>query len=322
MKKECVICTKFTGKRTCKLKDNKIICPACCVSIRNHDCEGCIHYKFSKEYQNSKHKHSKIKHFIIEINEEIEESVDHALELVEKDFFEKGETIIKQLIKDHPQNHQVQYAMGVLHALRGQHDEAIEYFDKATDIFPYFLEAYFNKAVAYKNKLDIKNMVRAFQSVIEIGDSKNEVVKQAKSFIGELEQQTLKSEGINLELYLKAMEKFEKALYHMKNQEWKKAIFYFRECLAINKKHPQSYGNIGICYSKLGQKEQALEAFDEALEIDPNYELAIINRSIVASLKNGEELTGDVEQIDYYKESAIKKRPYIQSFFQKLNQPK
>ena len=107
----------------------------------------------------------------------------------------------------------------------------------------------------------------------------------------------------------------------MNKQNLEKAIFYFKECIAINKnkKHPQSYGNIGICYAKLGQKEQALRAFDKALEIDPNYELAIVNRAITESLKDNEEFKVDkIESIEYYKEYPIKKRSYIQSVIEKI----
>ena len=319
MTKECLICKKSRGKRVCRLNNNELICPRCCALIRDQGCEGCPYYKFSKRYQAAKHLKSGDKHFIIEMNEEVEKSVDHALRLIEKGSFEKGEAMITELMKDHPRNHLVQFARGVLYAVKEQHDKAIEYFDRAIIIFPYFMEAYFNKAVAYQKKLDVGNMIKAYQKVIEIGDPKDAQVKQAKGFLLDLEKQTLKDEGINLETYLKSIEKFEKALSYMNKQNLEKAIFYFKECIAINKKHPQSYGNMGICYAKLGQKEQALWAFDKALEIDPNYELAIVNRAIVESLKDNEKFKVDkIESIEYYKDYPMKKRSYIQSVIEKI----
>jgi Tfp pilus assembly protein PilF len=59
---------------------------------------------------------------------------------------------------------------------------------------------------------------------------------------------------------------------------------------------------MGICYAKLGKKEQAMTAFDKALEIDPNYELAILNKAATESLKEGEVLDGGVGMTNYYKE--------------------
>jgi len=319
MIKECVICKKSRGKRVCRLNNNESICPRCCALIRDQGCEGCPYHEFSKRYQATKYIKSGDKHFIIEMNEEVEKTVDHALKLIEKGSFEKGEAMITELMKDHPRNHLVQYASGVLYAFKEQYDEAIEYFDRAIIIFPYFMEAYFNKAVTYQKKLDVGNMIKAYQKVIEIGDPKDAQVKQAKGFLFDLEKQTLKNEGINLETYLKCMAKFEKAFSYLNKQNPEKAIFYFKECIAINKKHPQSYGNMGICYAKLGQKEQALWAFDKALEIDPNYELAIVNRAITESLKDNEKFKVDkIESIEYYKEYPIKKRSYIQSVIEKI----
>ena len=105
----------------------------------------------------------------------------------------------------------------------------------------------------------------------------------------------------------------------MNHKQWEKAIVKFKECLALNKTHPQSYGNMGICYSKLGQKEKAIAALDKALEIDPTYELAMVNRAVIESLKDGEKMEGDsVESIEYVKEYPMKKKSYIQSLIQKI----
>lgn len=319
MKQTCVICRKSRGKRTCQVQRNAVVCPPCCSSIRNQDCEGCRHYTFSQQYQVSKYHDSGTKHFLIEINEEVKQSVDHALELLEKQFFQDGKRIIQNLMQKHPRNHFVQYAMGVYYALKEDYDTALEYFDNAIQIFPYFVEAYFNKAVAYQKKLDIRNMIQAFQKVVEIGNPREEHVRQAKGNLAQFEQHLLHHDGINLESYFKGMDQFEKAFEYMNNQEWEQAILHFKKCIAINPKHPQSYGNMGICYGKLGQKAQALEAFDKALEIDPNYEPAMVNRMVVESLKEGEKLPSDkVESIEYYREYPMKKKSYIQSLLQKL----
>lgn len=66
---------------------------------------------------------------------------------------------------------------------------------------------------------------------------------------------------------------------------------------------------MGICYAHLGKKQEALAAFDKALELDPDYEPAILNRSIVNSLKKGEKLGAEFVAIEYYKDRTEKKRP-------------
>lgn len=318
-KTKCVKCMQKKGKRSCKQHNNEFLCPLCCAEFRDIACEGCSYYEEAKKYIATKSEKPEVKHFYAEINEEVENTVDQALAQVERGAIEKGEAIILELKKKHPRNHTVFYGLGVVHALKGQYDEGIKYFDKAIDIFPYFMEAYFNKAVACQKKLDIGNMIRAYQKVIAVGDPNDKCVQQAKSFLFDLEQQIFNDEGVNLEAYLKSMDKFEKAVSYMNNQEWEKAIFYFKECLAITKKHHQSYGNMGICHAKLGRKEDALVAFDKALDIDPNYELAMVNRLMTESLKDGEKLeSGRVSSVEYLKEYPMKKRSYIQSVVQQL----
>ena len=322
-KRRCVVCGKNKARRICALHNNEMICSLCCAETRNsEDCEGCRYFTTAARYHSSKARKSESKHFMIEINEEVENTVDRALALVEKGDIEKGETMISDLKKDHPLSHVVHYGLGVVHAFKGQNDEAVECFEKATDIFPYFLEAHFNKGVAYKNKLDIGNTVKAFKKVIEIGDPEDSIVKQAGNVIKEMERGMLKTEGIDLETYLECQKRFDEAFSCMEKQEWEKAIDGFKACLIKGKKHPQSYGNMGLCYAQLGQKAEALAAFDKALEIDPTYEPAILNRAIVESLEEGKTLEGsEMTSVEYYKDFSLKKRDLAQYLLEKLVAP-
>jgi len=163
------------------------------------------------------------------------------------------------------------------------------------------------------------NTIEAFKEVIAIGDPKDSTVKQARNFIEEIEKNILKTNGIDLNTYLECQEKFDEAFSCMKKQEWQKAIDGFKACLIKNKKHPQSYGNMGLCYGFLGQKAKALAAFDRALEIDPAYEPAILNRTAVESLEEGEKLEGTkMDTIEYYKDFTLKKKSFTRYILQKL----
>jgi Flp pilus assembly protein TadD len=91
----------------------------------------------------------------------------------------------------------------------------------------------------------------------------------------------------------------------MQNREYERAIAEFQNVLKLNKTNAQTHGNLGLCYAFLGHKEKAIQAFDQALAIDPEYEPATMNKAIVLSLKNGEKLPDDsVKTIEYYKEVA------------------
>jgi lipoprotein NlpI len=77
----------------------------------------------------------------------------------------------------------------------------------------------------------------------------------------------------------------------MTKKKWQLAIDGFRKVLSLVPRHHQSLGNLGICYAMLGQKKRAIEALDKALELNPSYEFALRNRSLIERLDEGEPLS-------------------------------
>ncbi len=106
-----------------------------------------------------KKKAVKKKHFIIELNEELDSKVDAAMTLIEKGRIDQSAVIMEELMSVRPDYHSVQYGMGVVYAFSRRYDEAIRCFKESLEIFPYFVEAQFNMATAYKEKLDLGNAI-------------------------------------------------------------------------------------------------------------------------------------------------------------------
>jgi tetratricopeptide (TPR) repeat protein len=253
-----------------------------------------------------KKKNKSFKQSAMRIDPQIFDAVDQALEIAERGKVSDAEKIISELLKQHPNIHIVQYAMGVICIMNGQYDESTTYFDKAIEIYPHFVEAWFNKASSHQKKLEIEEMIQAFQKVVELGDPTQNFVRDAKTIIANLELNIRKEHGLTLDAYFKGWRKFKEAFASMEQGEWEKALRGFQEVLAIDPKHTQSYGNMGICYAQLGYKQKALEAFDKALEIDPEYAPALLNRAQVSALNEGEKLKDEIKftAIDYYKETS------------------
>jgi tetratricopeptide (TPR) repeat protein len=304
---------KVKGKRVCQLKAGALICPHCCAKIRNPDCQGCFYYAQAQRYAAEKVQTSKTPHFMMLVDPEVDEAVDQALAMIESGNRLGGEPIIADLLKKHPDLHTVQYAMGVVCAMKGQYDESIEYFNKAIEIFPNFVEAWFNKGVSYQRQLKAEDAIRAFQKVIELGEPADEFVRHANNLVKDIEKKLREHNDITLDDYIKSKDKFDEAFARMQKQHWQQALEGFQTVIALNPNHPQSYGNMGICYAQLGRKQEALAALDKALELDPNYEPALLNREIVASLAEGEKLPGDrLNSVEYYKDYPLKKRSLLE----------
>ncbi|MFA6011697.1 MAG: tetratricopeptide repeat protein [Desulfobacteraceae bacterium] len=245
---------------------------------------------------------------------DIENVVDDALRLFEEGERRQGEKILEKLRKKHGQHPHVIFGLGVLEAFDNNVDKAILLFKRATQISPDLAAAHFNLGVAYQKKFQIPGMVTAFRRVVEIGEAGGYMVKHAQDMLNMLEKQTKETDGISLDEYLFGYEIFNQGVEYMTSQSWDDAIAKFEETIKITPKHVQSYGNLGICYSSLGRQEEALRAYDKAIELDPNYEPALINRRIAESLKEGECLGGQVKTIEYYNEYSLKNRSYIEEY--------
>lgn len=299
---KCVICLNAKGKRSCKIRAGSPVCSGCCAKTRNSDCSGCSHYVDAERYGIDKMKKSNFKDFTALIDPELDKAVDNALKFAEKGNLAKGELLLSGLREKHPNVYKVQFGMGTLHAMKGNYAESIFFLNKCLETFPYFVEAWFNKAVSHKNLLDIGNTIKSFRKVIEFGDREDHLVITALKALRDMETSISRDYGLSLDLYLESMDEFDSAFSQMRNKEYEKAIAGFRNVLQFNKNHPQSYGNIGLCCSFLGKREEALAAFDRALEIDPNYQPAQTNKAILLSLPEGEKMPdGYIKTVDFYK---------------------
>lgn len=313
---KCVLCLVAKGKRVCKINDNSLICPICCAKTRTSECDGCIYYAQAAKYGKKRTFNQKPAKFGMPINLDVNEKVDQALALVEKGKITSGEKIISELFNEYPDIAMVQYAMGVIYAMKSYHDRAIPYFNKAIEINPYLVEAWFNKGAAHQKRLEIGEAINAYQKVVELGDPSEHFVGHAKDFIETIEKQVKQDSGLSLDGYLKTMEIFNAAYAAMEKMEWEKAISGFKKVLASDPQHTQSYGNLGVCYGHLGLKQEALNALDKALALNPKYEPAIVNRKAIASLENGENLSkARYKSIDYYKDYPIKKKSLFKEIF-------
>ncbi len=303
---KCVVCSKVKGKRICQLHAGAFICPRCCAQIRHAECEGCSYYAQAEDYALKKTPRSTQQPFIMRIDPKVDEEVDHALERIERGNWLAGESSLGKLLKQHPDLHTVQFAMGVLRAKQKRYSEAIEYFDRAIAIFPAFVEAWFNKGVAYKEQLDIDEMIRSFQKVLELGSPADDFVQQAQDIMASFEQHLRRDSGATVDEYLQAKALFDHAFAMMERRQWQHALDGFQAVIALNPTHPQSYGNMGICYGYLGRKQEALAAFDRALALDPHYEPAQLNRRVVAALAEGETLPErGLRSVEYYRDSFL-----------------
>jgi tetratricopeptide (TPR) repeat protein len=311
-KERCQLCGIERAKRTCKIKDALQICPVCCAKLRSDGCGDCTYYEASIRYHSEKsEKPQRERHFITPINPEIDEECDRILSMVESGHLSRGENLMRELYKKYPNYHTVLYGMGVCCALQEKFEEAVGFFKRAVAIFPYLTEAHFNMGMAYIKLGDIAGVVRAFREVIRVGGDK-ELVSEAKRRLDDLDKTVRKLNGLSLDAFLKNSETFGKAFEALQNHQFALAIGLFRRALSTDPKHVQSWGNLGLAYASIGERSRALECLDKALELDPDYEIAAVNRIGIEKMREGERLEWKMDSVDYYRDYKVRgKKSYI-----------
>jgi tetratricopeptide (TPR) repeat protein len=158
---------------------------------------------------------------------------------------------------------------------------------------------------------DIAGVVRGFREVIRVG-GREELVSEAKSRLDNLERTVVKLNGFSLDTYLKNSDTFDKAFTALQNREFGSAISLFKRVLETDPKHVQSWGNLGLAYASIGEKGKALECLDKALELDPEYEIAAVNRIGIEKMGDGERLEAEIDSVNYYRDYKVRgKKSYI-----------
>jgi tetratricopeptide (TPR) repeat protein len=247
-------------------------------------------------------KNRQFRDFIAKIDPLVDSEVGEALAFVENGNIAKGEKLLTDLLRKHPDLYMVQYGMGTVLAMKGDYEGSIACFDTCLDIFPYFPEAWFNKGVSHKKLLDVGNTIKSFKNVLEFGDRDDDFVRSARELVEGMAESIHRDTGLSVDDYLRDMDRFEDAFSKMQNGEYEEAISGFLKVCESSNNHVQSYGNLGLCYAFLGKKQEALAAFDKALTIDPQYEPAITNRAIFMSLKDGEKMPTARKTVEFYKQ--------------------
>ncbi|MEK6777903.1 MAG: tetratricopeptide repeat protein [bacterium] len=304
----CTICGVSKAKRICHAEKEHHLCPVCCAKTRSDACGGCAHHRAADKYRSDQRQERK---FIALLDPVLDDECDDALSLIESGNLAQGEARIQALFKRRPDYHMVQYGMGVCCIQRKNFGEAADCFRRAVEIFPYFTEAYFNLGMVCLTLLDLSGMIAAFREVVRVGGD-DELVAEARERIDDFERHVRKHSGISLDAFLKNEETFVTALQKLEAGEYSDASELFNRVLSVEPNHMQSWGNLGLAYAGLGEKARALECLNKALEIDPDYEVAIVNKALVERLDQGERIEGNIESIDYTREyRAKKKKSYI-----------
>jgi len=164
-------------------------------------------------------------------------------------FFHDRVKMWKDVVTHRPDNPRAHHALAHAYYDRGEYSKALDNYNKAIRIHPFFEEAYLNRGILFGKTNHPEFALTDFNKIIQI----NEENKKAFNNRGNL--------------YL-IMRQYDLAL-----EDYSKAI-------SLDKTYAEAYANRGALYKIRNQNDLALADFTKALDIDPHNQAAYQNRSV------------------------------------------
>jgi len=167
--------------------------------------------------------------------------------------------------------------------------EAMSAFTQALNLEPDNSEALNNKGFLYLKLGEYGLAMRYFDRAVRNDRSYGPALANLKIVRSRLKLEPVDNQGSLLD----RMEKIEKAYLHgilaFENKLFKKALGHFQTILDVNPYDEEAWNNRGLCLGKLGKTREAVQSFENALVISPEYHVARSNKSRYIVKSEGEE---------------------------------
>ncbi len=82
-----------------------------------------------------------------------------------------------------------------------------------------------------------------------------------------------------------AIKYYELGLNESKNENFEKAIEYYKKAVVFDKNFAFAYDNMGICYRRLNKYDEAIDAYEKSLKIDPYGTMPLQNIAVAYQYK-------------------------------------
>ncbi|MDD7987121.1 tetratricopeptide repeat protein [Lentisphaera marina] len=234
--------------------------------------------------------------------EQIDDIIDQSLVDFKEGRREQALTSLIDIYEDNSEDASLNYVMGTFYLQLGEFFEARIHLEIAIDRDEDMIEAYHNLAYVYEEIGQFDEALSVHLEIIESFPKEHAIVVQSLEYLNNFEEHN----GISPDNFIHAAVTFHEAMDWMEDGEYKRAKELFIESVKINPESPPAHGNLAICLARDGEIKKAVSHLDQALKMDPDYELAKKNKRIISALKEGEELGGNVNVTNTVLETLAK----------------
>ncbi|MBP0596692.1 tetratricopeptide repeat protein [Herbaspirillum sp. LeCh32-8] len=220
------------------------------------------------------------------------ETLRHAFQLFEQEHYAAAEEALFGLLQQEPDHLQALHLLGSVAAAQGRFEEAAVVLQRALRVLPHDAQEG-NEALAIRYKLGrafyeqgrVEDAFLLYRDLIETGYRLPELfvaaaaALQALSPAGKNDEQAIALLDEALQLQPDSPDTWHrKALLHERRRDWAAARASMHRVLQLDGRRAVYWLDAGLAEHALGEFEEALKFYDQALIVDPDYVDAHVSR--------------------------------------------
>ena len=193
-------------------------------------------------------------------------------------------TLWSDTLKNYPNVAAAYNNLGIAHDAKGDHNQAISYFNKAIELNRNFAAAYNNLGIAYRAKGNYSRAIANFNKTVQLDPGYVAVYNNrgmAYFSQGNLDQaisdynKAIRLNPNSAEIYNNRGNAYDAKGNH------DQAIFDYSKAIELNPNNVNAYSNRALTNAMKGNFNQAVYDFSKAIELNPGFAFAYYNRGVI-----------------------------------------
>jgi|GEM_PF-5354953 len=185
-----------------------------------------------------------------------------------------------QLLERQPNNFELHLDLAHVYREAGRTKEAVNHAARATQIEPLNAEGWYQLAWSHASSGDVQNAATHMRRAMELPQDPQRLVFKtgcALEFEGSYREAALKfQEAALLAGVIKDVCLAREAECWRKCKEFEKSLAAFNACLELDAFRPDLWHRRAHLHELMGSKEKAMQDWDRALALDPNFEASLV----------------------------------------------
>jgi len=182
------------------------------------------------------------------------------------------------------------FNLGAVYARGRRYEAAYQHFQAAIAVNAARPEYWFNLAMSCLHTLRLGRALRALERCVALSADNPRLWRMAREELASVQSMvehelSIRPAGFTVERLIEQEDTFQEGCALMDVEQWSKAADLFRRVIGIADVLPQPWGNLGLCLLMMEQYDEGEAALRRALEIEPSYEFARHNLTMLGRLR-------------------------------------